>query len=194
MKKNIALLLLSFVSGLCYAQYHPFIEKQLSSQPTQILSSNKKSMSLIPQYLFILEESGDDFFKYDLYIPNSEFAVKMLTELNSLMNTDPKFWKRKYILSQKTEIELTESDRKFLGKANFPRISMDQYDLKKYSNLVNKLSIVYDELIKSEKIEIEKLPRSERKLQETRMEIIERTWQKQLQDNQDMIINWSKTL
>lgn len=193
MKKIIATLLFSFLSGISSAQYHPLIQKQLILNENK-LEQNYQSMNMILQYLSILEESGEDFFKYDLYVPNSEFAVKLLTELNNLMSTDSKFWKKKYLLSQKTELELTESDRKFLGKSNFPRVSMDQYDLKKYINLVNKLSIAYDELIKSEKIDIDKLPRSERKIQESRMEIIEKTWQKQLQDNQDMIINWSKTL
>lgn len=213
MKKIIFTLLTSFCS-LSFAQHLPEIELKLNlvrenvqreidinqyedetiKDYNQITLESMQMMSTIPSILFLLEESGDIFFKYQLYAPNTEYAVKMISELNTLMSTDSKSWKRKYILSNKAEIELTEDEKIILGRTIFPRVTMNQVELQKYSRLTNNLSIAYETLLKKEKEAILQLSRSLRENEQTRMEIIEKTWNKKLQDNQDILYNWSKSL
>lgn len=212
MKKNLFIISIGFCT-LAFAQYPPDVESkiflvkqnvekeiELANYKNEDLKNNRASsleamqmMDTITPSLFILEESGEEFFHYNFYVPNTEYAVKMLSELNNLMTTDSKFWKRKYVLSRKSEIELTENEKKILGRASFPRVSMNQIDLSKYSKLSNQLSIYYETLLKIEKEEVSKMSRSDRKAEETRIGIIEKIWNKQLQDNQDIQINWSKS-
>lgn len=217
MKKKLLMSLL-LLSNVVFANYLPEIDEKLSSVRASVnsdmsaafkdvessnksLEENKKiqeesnrMMVSIPLVLYKLETEGDNFFSYDLYVPNTEYATKLLKELNILMTTDSRFWKRKYQLSQKSEIELTEAEKTFLGRASFPRVNINQHDLKKYIQMVNKLSIIYESLLKIEKIEVDNMPRTQRKEYEARLEIISKTWSKELQTNQDIQFNWSKVM
>lgn len=212
--KNPLLASLLFFSSLSFAGYLPSVESKLPQVREEVeasmmlekydndaLADHMQSklegtlmMDTIPGVLYQLESSGEEFFKYDLYVPNTEYATKLLKDLNELMQTNSAFWKRKYELSLKREVELTESEKSFLGRTSFPRVSVNQNDLKKYIEMVNKLSIVYESLLKIEKKEIEDMSRAQRKENNTRLEIISKTWSKQMQVNQDIQYNWSKTM